>query len=264
MLTVAIAGKHLQSRQLIPDGASPHHYSLKPSDIKQLHNAQIIFRIDEELESFLNKSLQQVSKSTQIISLADIEGIHLLPINHQKTHKSAEHIHNSHDLHIWLNPNNAIVISKIIAAKLSKIDPAHGDDYRNNLDQLISKIQTADKELKEKLKPIAETPFIVFHNAWGYFEKHYGLKNVSVINQAPTRQLGAAKIKAIREEIKAKKIVCLFSEPQLQPEIIQTLIKGSYVKVVELDVLGSQINIDSNSYIELLNTLSNGFLSCKK
>lgn len=264
MLVTAIAGKHLQSRQLIPDGASPHHYSLKPSDIKLLHNAQIIFRVDEELESFLNKSLQQVSKSTLAISLADIEGVHLLPISHQKTHKQKEHSHDSnHDLHIWLDPNNAIAISKAIAAKLSKIDPTHSDDYNNNLEQLILKIHTTDKKLKEKLKLVAETPFIVFHNAWGYFENHYGLKNVSVINQAPTRQLGAAKIKAIREEIKAKKIVCLFSEPQFQAEVIQTLIKNSHVKVVELDVLGSHIDINSNSYIELLNTLSSGFLSCK-
>ena len=261
MLVVAIAGDHLQSKQLIPDGASPHQYALKPSDIRLLHNAKLIFRIDEGLESFLNKSLGQTPpESGKILSLADTAGINLLPLSKQDSHQHGEH---AHDLHIWLDPDNAIAIAKIIAVQLSHIDPAHSDEYQSNLSQLVAKIQKIDTELKIKLKPIANKPFLVFHNAWGYFEKHYGLNNVSVINQTPAAILSAAKVKSVREEIKTKKIECLFTEPQFQLAILKTLIKNSNVKVSKLDVLGSTINLTPNSYIELLETTANSFLLCE-
>ena len=262
MLVTAIAGEHLQSVQLIPDGVSPHHYALKPSDIKKLHSARLIFRIDENMESFLNKALQQ-EKKVQVISLAEAKGINLLTLNPKKAQQHGEHSHNN-DLHIWLDPNNAIAMAQIIKEKLSQIDPAHQPDFENNMSLLIKKIKDTDEELAEKLKPIRNKHFMVFHNAWGYFENHYGLTNVTVVNQSPTKQLGAARIKAIRTMIKTKNIECLFSEPQFHPPILQTLIQNNNIKLAKLDVLGSHLEINADSYINLLNYTAKVFLQCNK
>ncbi len=261
MLVTAIAADDLQSTQLIPDNASPHHYALKPSDIKKLQHARLIFRIDEGLESFLNKPLEQAKKNIPVIPLAEQEGIHLIPFDKSSEHNHSGH-HHSHDLHIWLDPNNAIAMSKVIAKQLSQIDPSHAQNYAERLQQLISKIEAEDKKLQAALKPIANKPMMVFHNAWGYFENHYGLNNVSVINQSTSAQLGIAKIQAIREIIKTKKIACLFSEPQAQQTIIQTLIKDSDVKASELNIIGQNIAMNSDSYIKLLDSIAESFLQC--
>lgn len=267
MLVVAIAGEHLRSVQLIPDGASPHNYALKPSDINKLHNAQLVFRVDENLESFLNKSLRQLGDTAQVVSLADMEGIQLIPFSPhtgEHKHEEGEHVHSgNNDLHIWLDPKNAIAMSRIIAKKLAEIDPEHKSSYEDKMQQLIAKIEKTDKEIQDKLKPITNKAFMVFHNAWGYFENHYGLTNVTAISLNPTKQLGAARVKEIRQMIKTKKIVCLFSEPQFQLPIIKTLVQASDVKITQLDVLGSHLKLDSESYIKLLNYTANKFISCE-
>lgn len=263
MLVTAIAGEQLKSVQLIPDGVSPHHYALKPSDTKQLHSASLIFRIDDDFEIFLNKSLQQINQNTSVVSLANVEGVQLISLNKDHEDHEEHHVYShSKDLHIWLDPNNAIAMSRIIAKKLAEIDPKHKQDYNDRMNQLITKIQVADEKLKIKLKPMSNKAFMVFHNGWGYFEKHYGLKNITVINQSPTDQLGVAKVKVIRNMIKRKKIECLFSEPQSKAAILQTLIKGSHAKASKLDILGSQIKINSDSYIELLDSIADGLLNC--
>lgn len=262
MLVAAIAGGHLESVQLIPDGVSPHHYALKPSDIKKLHNARLVFRIDEGLESFLNKTLQKTSETTHVISLADAKGVKLLTLDPKLIHQQHKHHSHQHDLHIWLDPNNAIAMAKQIEEKLSQLDPSHKQNYKNNAQQLIRKIQDTDQILKKRLKPVANKHVMVFHNAWGYFEKHYGLTSVTVINQSPTKQLGAITIRAIKQTIQTKNIACLFSEPQVQRPILQTLVQDSDVKLTELDVLGSHLKITPDSYINLLNYTANKFITC--
>jgi zinc transport system substrate-binding protein len=260
MLLTAIAGEHLQTKQLIPDGASPHHYALKPSDIRQLHNARLVFQIDKNLESFLAKPLKQ--SKAKVVSLAESQGIQLIALS-SKHHGEEDQGHaHQQDLHIWLNPDNAIAMSRSIAKQLALIDPSHEKNYKANLQTLIKQIQDEDRELKTKLKPIANKPFIVFHNAWGYFEQHYGLKNITTINENPNKQLGAATVKTIRALIQAKRIECLFSEPQYPLAIIQTLSKGSQVKTSQLDVLGSKIKDNENGYVQLLRDTANGFLKC--
>ncbi len=260
MLVVAIAGEHLTSSQLIPDNASPHHYSLKPSDIKKLHQARLIFRIDEDLEGFLNQPLQQLEQKTPVISLAEQQGIKLITLNEQAAADHQHHRH--HDLHIWLDPDNAIAMAQIISKQLSRIDPQHKQDYQNNLAQLVENIKNKDAELKKKLMPIQNKAFLVFHNAWGYFESHYGLKNVTVVSRNTINQLGISKIQKTRQLIKNNHIECLLIDPNSKTDIVDTLTSGSSAKVTQSKILGEGIPLNINSYINLIESIADGFLNC--
>ena len=272
MLVSAIAGKHLNVVQLIPDGASPHHYALKPSNIRQLQYARLILQIDPDLEQFLNKSLQKLPKTTPLLALAQLEGIQLHDLNqrkqpdasHDSAHSSAHSHHTSaKDLHIWLDPNNAIVMSRAIADQLKKIDPAHQQDYAANLQQLITRIQAVDQRLYAQLKPIQQTPILVFHNAWHYFERHYGIQQVNSIGMSAIKQLSLAKVQSIQTLLHEKKIRCVLDEYHAPSAILQSLAQKNQLKLQRLDIMGTQITPSMNSYIELLEHTAEGFLACQ-
>jgi zinc transport system substrate-binding protein len=270
MLASAIAGKHLHLVQLIPDNASPHHYALKPSNMRQLQYARLILQIDPQLEQFLNKSLYALPASTTHIVLTQLEGIQLHNLNQAE---SSTHNHNSHpntdakvdalkDLHIWLDPNNAIVISRAIANQLKKIDPQHSQDYAHNLQRLITKIQAVDQRLQTQLKPIQQTPILVFHNAWRYFEKHYGIQQLNSINMSAIKQISLSKAQSIQALLLEKQIHCVLDEYHSPSAILQGLAQKHHLKLHTLDVMGSQISPSANSYIELLEQTAEGFLAC--
>jgi len=255
MLASAIAGEHLHLVQLIPDGASPHHYALKPSNLRQLQQARLILQIDPKLELFLTNSLNALPASTAHIALAQLEGIQLHDLN-QNEH--AEH----KDLHIWLDPNNAIIISRAIADQLKKIDPQHSQDYASNLQQLITKIQAVDQGLQTQLKPVQQTPILVFHNAWRYFAKHYGIQQINSINISAIKQISLSKAQSIQELLQEKQIRCVLDEYHEPSALLQRLAEKNQLKLQTLDVMGSQISPSANSYIELLEQTAKGFLAC--
>jgi zinc transport system substrate-binding protein len=264
MLTRALAGEHLTVAQLIPDGASPHHYALKPSNIRQLQQAKLILRIDESLEQFLNKALQQLPADIPQLALSQVGGIQLREINAHAVHVDhlAEQAHH-HDLHIWLDPDNAIAMSRAITDQLKKVDPQHHAAYASNLQQLITKIRAVDQRLKDTLSPIQNTPILVFHNAWGYFEAHYGITQVNTMTMQATQQLSLAKMQSIRATIQQKNIACLINEQYAPMAMVDTLSQQEQLKVISLDVLGTHIPISNNSYIELLEHTAQGFLACQ-
>lgn len=271
MLASAIAGQHLQLVQLIPDGTSVHHYALKPSDMRQLQSARLVLQIDPELEQFLSKSLQKLPTSTRHLALAQLDGIQLHALNEQHT-EHTESSHDAHihthspslnDLHIWLDPNNAIVMSRAIAAQLKKIDPKHSQDYAANLQQLINQIQAVDQTLQTQLAPIKHMPILVFHNAWQYFAAHYGIQGIHTVNSSAIKQLSLSKAQAMQTLVTEKKIKCLLDEDAEPAAILQRLAQKNSIKLRTLDVMGTHIALSATSYIELLKHTAEGFLACQ-
>jgi len=267
MLASAIAGKHLHLVQLIPDTASAHHYALKPSNMRQLQTARLILQIDPNLEQFLNKSLQKLPETTQHLVLAQLEGIRLHDLNDNHAEHSHQHTqnqtHSLKDLHIWLDPDNAIIMSRAIANQLKKIDPEHSQDYAANVQQLITKIQAVDQSLQIQLAPIKQTPMLVFHNAWRYFEKHYGIEAINAISMSSIKQLSLSKAQSIQALLAEKNIRCLLGEYPEPAAMLQRLAQKNNLKLLRLDVMGTQISLSANSYIELLEQTAEGFLACQ-
>lgn len=273
-LVYRIAGgknSSLELHQLLPDGASPHHFALRPSDMQSLEQAKIIFRIDPALETFLDKPLASLPASTSVVALANSTGVKLLPnrtAHHDADEPEAE-LHNeavgvnaSKDLHIWLNPQNALAMTQTIAEALSKADPAHQADYQRNARELQAQITATDQQIRTQLQGLQTKPYLAFHDAWQYFDTHYGLNFAGAVTLDVSRQAGARHIQEIRHLIEQEKAVCLFQEPQFPPALVKTLAEGSKIKVGELDPLGMKLPLDDNTYTQLLQTAADSFAHC--
>lgn len=265
MLTTAIAGSHLSSVQLIPDGTSAHHYALKPSNIRQLQSAKLVLRIGAGLEQVLNKPLQQLPTHIKQVSLAQVAGIklHSLRSENDKHAHNANDMHQNIDLHIWLDPNNAIAMSRAIAEQLKKIDPSHSQVYATNLQQLITKIRQTDQQLMQKLQPIKQTAMLTFHNAWASFQQHYAIQKLDTISSSSIKQLSLSKLKTVAQQIKTQNVVCLVNDQNEPSKILQHLSQQQKIKIIYLDALGADIPLSDNSYIELLEQTATRFLACQ-
>lgn len=269
-LVYAIAGGDggpLEIHQLLPDGASPHHFALRPSDMRSLGNARVIFRIGSGLETFLDKPLANLPATTQVIDLSQANGVNHLYSRSTHTDRAdptdtEQHTGHNEDLHIWLNPQNAIAMSREIDSALSAIDPAHAAQNHTNTQQLIQQIAATDARIRQQLAPFSHRPYLSFHDAWQHFDSHYGLSFAGAVTLDASRLPGARHVLDIRKIIEKKQATCLFQEPQFSPALVKTLVEGTGIKLGELDPLGMQLPLNGGTYITLLQTAADAFQKC--
>lgn len=260
MIVTAIAGNKAYTQQLIPDYSSPHNYSFKPSDIRKIKKASLIFRIDEHFESIISPALEKYSPKDRLISLVVSEGIHLLPLSgkHSHSHDKEE----NKDLHVWASPENAIVMAKNIAQQLIKYDKRNAKTYQKNLEVFEAEVLRTSALIKAELLPIKDKPYIVFNNSWQYFVDYFELKDAIIIN---SREGQAGNIKSIqntRKKIKLNNIGCVFSDPSVKTSRIKTLIENMSTNTVEIDVLASQTPVKHDAYSKWLASISTRIKEC--
>lgn len=246
---------------LIDGNASPHSYTLRPSDMKSLSNADFIFLVSDNLEVFMQKIAADMDKS-KVVKLAALDGITLYKMpedDHDNNHN-----HDAYDPHIWLSPANAIFITKNVAKILAESDPDNAAKYNENADNFIEEIKSADEIIKAKLVNIREFPHIYYHNAYQYFDKYYGLNGVASILPSGKEHLSAKKLSEISKTIKEKNIKCLFKEPQFSNETIEAIANGTDIKVGTLDPIGAKIKAGKNAYLGILNEIMDNLTECLK
>jgi zinc transport system substrate-binding protein len=233
---------------LIVRGAgSPHTYSLKPSEARLLERAQVIFWVGESLETFMEKPLSVLGSRARIVQAMQVPGITLLAgreggaWDHHEGHDAAAHGHDAreqplhagehvaatYDGHLWLDPANASLIARNAAQVLGQMDPGNHGRYAANAEALVARIDALDAGLKAALAPVRDIPFVVFHDAYQYFEKSYSLRAVGSITVSAERKPGARRVKEIRDTIRGLGARCVFSEPQFSPAVLGTLLEGT-------------------------------------
>ena len=276
---------------VIVDGYnSPHGFSLKPSHAKMIENADLIIWVGEELEAFLEKPLNTIAKKAVNVEIMDLSGIKKLKFreknifedhddhghghkekshdDHGHGHKEKKHndhgheghAHGEHDPHVWLDPMNAKIIVKEIEKQLVKLDPDNSSKYKVNSKKLQSELDNLTKNIKRDLK--GSLRFVVFHDAYQYFENRFGIKVLGALTVNPDVLPGAEQLSEIREVIKHEKVNCLFSEPQFNPAIIKSIAKDTNIKTGVLDPLGANLNKGKDMYIKLLKDMSSSFKGC--
>ena len=286
---------------LIVDGYnSPHGFSLKPSHAKMIENADLIIWVGEDLEAFLEKPLNTISKKAVNIEIMDLSGIKKLKFREKNIfeghddhghghkekkhddhghghkekkhddhgHKKAKHddhgheghAHGEHDPHVWLDPMNAKVIVKEIEKQLVKLDPDNSSKYKANSKKAQSELDNLTKNIKRDLK--GNLRFVVFHDAYQYFENRFGIKVLGALTVNPDVLPGAEQLSEIREVIEHEKVNCLFSEPQFNPAIIKSIAKDTKIKTGVLDPLGATLNKGKGMYSELLQSMYASFKGC--
>ena len=274
---------------LIVDGyASPHGFAMKPSHAKMLQNADLIFWVGEDLESFLEKPLKSIAKKAEKIELMEIKGLNKLEFRernifeghddhghdeHKKEdehkehgHKEDkhddhhEHAHGEHDPHIWLDPMNAKVILKEMAEHLIENDQENASTYKANLKKALKDLDKLTKKVKSELNKDFKS--IVFHDAYQYFEKRFDVNVLGAFTVNTDVLPGAEQLSEIREIIEHDKVSCVFSEPQFNPDIINAVAKDMNIKTGVLDPLGATLTPGKTLYFDLISNMSKSFKSC--
>ncbi len=252
---------------LLPPGASPHHYALRPSDVRRVSDVELLYWIGPDMEGFLPRVLKSRSKPS--VAIQDLPGLHLRHFgedSHSHDEDGDEHDHDhrpgSLDAHLWLSSVNARVIAAKMAADLSAADPANAARYQSNLKAFGERLDALDARLKKRLTGISGKPFFVFHEAFDYFESAYGLKHAGVFSVAAEVQPGAQHVAAMRKRLQEAGKTCVFSEPPLRPRLAETLTAGLPVTLAELDALGGTAQASAHGYEQLLDKLGNDLAGC--
>ena len=275
-LVNAIAGDAADSQQIMPDYASPHHYSLKPSELRLLNKADLVFRIDPAMESQLTKSLRFMDQS-RLVTLSQTEGLELLSTNHkhdedshlsanegiQESDKKDDHNGNK-DYHFWLSPKNAILMSEAIRDSLTKTLPQHAASFKQNTQKLNDAIQLADTDITAALKDVTDQPFLVMHDAWQYFTHHYKLNQLASVTQQEGLKPSAKALSAARKSIRDSAVRCIVNEPGVKSRTLAVLTEDLEINTTEIDPLGRKIAVSDQAYPELLRYTATQLLNCLK
>ncbi|WP_438279801.1 zinc ABC transporter substrate-binding protein ZnuA [Pseudomonas alabamensis] len=263
---------------LLPPGASPHHYALRPSDVRRVGEADLLYWIGPDMENFLPRVLGSRSKTT--VAVQSLPGLTLRHFgqdshshegdhdghDHDAAHGHDEHDHDhrpgSLDAHLWLSSANARVIAAKMAADLAQVDPAHAARYEANLAAFTERLNGLDQRIQARVAGVAGKPYFVFHEAFDYFEAAYGLNHTGVFSVASEVQPGAQHVAAMRARLQDVGKTCVFSEPPMRPRLAETLTAGLPVRLAELDALGGTDPVDAHGYERLLENLGNGLAGC--
>ena len=268
---------------LLEPGASPHAYSLRPSQAQALSDADVIFWVGRDMEAFLTRPLDALGGGARRVELASLDGIELLPFREgalfethdhddhdddahddhgHDDHGHDDHAHDDMDAHIWLSPANARSIADAMAATLGEVDAANAERYTANAERFAVSLDAAEAEIEAILEPVRGRPFIVFHDAYRYFEEAFAMPAAGAIHLSPEVPPGAARVAEIQARIGELDAACVFAEPQFQPRVVQTVIEGSNAKSGVLDPLGTEIALGPDGYPALLLSLANSLADC--
>ncbi|WP_460142549.1 zinc ABC transporter substrate-binding protein [Pseudomonas sp. S3_B08] len=252
---------------LLPPGASPHNYALRPSDVRKVQSVDLLYWIGPDMEGFLPRVLG--GRSLPSVAVQDLPGLklrHFGADNHSHAEEADEHDHDhrpgSLDAHLWLSPANARVIADKMAADLSAADPANAQRYQSNAKAFDERLDALDQRLKTRMANVEGKPYFVFHEAFDYFEDAYGLKHAGVFAVAAEVQPGAQHVAAMRKRLQEVGKTCVFSEPPLRPRLAETLVAGLPVKLAELDALGGYTPATAQGYEQVLEKLGNDLAGC--
>lgn len=268
-ITQAITSGITDAEILLPDGASPHTYSLKPSDLKNIKSAELVIWVGEDMETFMPTLLKNIDKQKQI-ELMEIPAIKtLLRTNHDdhsheeiNHHQSDHDHHGEYDEHIWLSPEISKIIAQSIHDKLITLYPDKKIKIDENLNEFTIKLSETEQNIAKKLINVQNRGYFVFHDAYGYFESQFRLKNLGSFTINPAVQPGAQKVYAIQQKLKEHQAVCVFIEPQFSPAVIEKLVNGTNVRIGELNPLGTDIMPSKDAYFQFLMKLTQQLLDC--
>lgn len=266
---------------LIKGAGSPHGYALRPSEAQMLADAELVVWVGEELETFLRRPLATLGKSAQQLELAVHLQDRMLPVraggaweghahqgdDHKDAHQGDDHAHaslKSLNHHIWTSPLLAKEIVHLVAIALGDMDPSHQEQYGKNAAELQKKLDQLYQEVSQQLAPVAVKPYIVFHDAYQYFERDFRLNAVGSVTIDTERSPGARRIIEVREKITELGARAVFSEPQFQSRIVATVLEGTGAKAGVLDPLGADLAEGPEAYFSLIRAMGKSILSTLK
>ena len=280
---------------IVPNEASPHDYRLRPADAASIENADLIFWIGEGLTPWMERTLDALNSDADAVELLALKETDTLPFregalfdahdhddhddhedhdDHDKDHDDHDHDkdhddhddhdHGEFDPHAWLSTNNAKTWLNVIAAKLSSIDPGNAGTYYANANEARNELDDLDIEVNQMLAPVRGGKFIVFHDAYQYFETVYDFAASGAISLSDASDPGAARIAEIAARIKSQDIDCVLSEPQFNAGLVKTVMDGTDATTHVIDPVGFGIEAGSSLYPKLIRAMAQSLVDCLK
>lgn len=258
---------------VIQRGASPHSYSLRPSDAAALERADVVFWMGDELTPWLGDALDNLAADAQAIALldrhetlrhdfrdavADQESLD----THEAHSEHDDHAHEGVDPHAWLDPVNAQRWLAVIADTLAAADPEHAAAYQANQRIAQTTIDTLISNTNASLAPVSKRPFIVFHDAYQYFEKRFDLNVVGAIALSDARDPSPSQIAAVQTVVSEHAVRCVFAEPQFNASLVDTVLDGTRAETGILDPVGTSIPSGPDFYPRLIEDLAQALTGC--
>lgn len=279
--------------QVVQLGASPHEYSMRPSEARLLEQADIVFWVGADLTPWLSHALETLAGEARTVALLDhgdtltrefrtgatfqghdhddrdMDEGHTDAPAHENEHEDGHaqqhehaHDHDGVDPHAWLDPENGKRWLDVIAAELSQIDPANASAYHANAAQGKQEIDDAVSEISQVLAPLRDTRFVVFHDAYQYFEARFDITAAGAISLSDASDPSPARIAEIRRTVADQGISCAFAEPQFNPGILNAVFDGTEARMVVIDPQGTDIEPGPGFYPAFLHAIAKSFAQC--
>ena len=259
---------------MIPAGASPHDYQLRPSEAKAIQDANLIFWMGEDLTPWLEKALSSLADGTPTSTLLEVDGIKLLDFregalfeahdhdDHDDHDDHEGHAHGEHDPHAWLSPTIAKVWLNEIASKLSAIDPDNAGSYFANATSAKQDLDTLSIEINKILDPIRDKKYVVFHDAYQYFEKDFGISASGAISLGDASDPSPARLAEVRKRVVDESVQCVLAEPQYNSGLVAAVVEGTDAKTAVIDPLGVGLDTGPSLYETLIRNLATNLAKC--
>ena len=273
-LVVAIMDGVAEPSLIMQSQNSLHGVSLKPSERMKIHQAKLLFYIDDKFERFLTPVLKQ-SQHLRAEPLSASAGLILKPLGsphtHTETHEEHAHHHDEEeealiakplDYHLWLSPENTLLMVRHIAKILKETYPTFADKFEQNRLALENKIIAEASNWQAQLLSVKAKPFVVFHDAYAYLVDYFELNQVGVVNGSPEMPSSIKHLKALHETLKQQEVACIFIEPQFSPAQAQQLASEFGLRVGRLDPLGVDIPQGKDFYFIWMQQLIDALDGC--
>ncbi|MFY2825347.1 zinc ABC transporter substrate-binding protein [Ruegeria sp. MALMAid1280] len=294
---------------IVPPGASPHEYNLRPSEAAALQEADLVFWIGQDLTPWMEGAVGTLAGGATVTSLLDSDGTVLLDFresalfemhehgeseehddhdheehsedkdhddhghdeehahddeDHEKhdDHDHEEHAHGDHDPHAWLSPANAETWLNLIAAQLSAADPDNAGAYFVNAAAAREEMAALSAEVAKTLEPVRGGSFVVFHDAYQYFEDAFDIPASGAISIGDAADPSPARIAEIQDRIREEGVDCVLAEPQFNPGIVETVLDGTEAKTGVIDPLGSDLEPGAALYPQVIRNMARTLADC--
>ena len=245
LIVRAVATEDMQTTTLVPPGSSPHNYNMKPSQRRALENADVIFWVGPEMETFLSRLLSGQDFRNRTVPLMETE---------QKT--------NSEDPHIWLDPVLAVEMAETIHGILSKLESVDDEALDRNLEQFKARVRETESAIRDRLLPVHDISLFSYHSAFSRFANHYDLKLEGALTLNPELSPGARHIAEVQEKLRKGDHPCLLTEPQFNQQWWKTITQDLDVTFSTWDPLATDIEATANGYNNFQHSIADAILKC--
>lgn len=262
---------------LISGNASPHTYALTPQAAEKLQKADILLWAGPGLEQVIVSKSALINPAATRLGLLDEDAgqIHLATRHsalweddnededgHGHDHGHDHHDHGAVDPHAWLEPDNAIILANRLATALASRDSAHAERYKANAAAFTAQVKSTDARIAAQLAPLATRGYMVFHDAYQYFEHHYGLKGLGALTLSPEVAPAPRHLADLQTRLRTGQVACVFAEPQFSSKLVEAVIADTPARQGLLNPDASDLAASPTLYTTYLQRLADGFSQC--